>query len=51
MTNDIVKWMDTRHHQKGNVAFTDGSVDQMDDKLLAIRLIETEMATNRLVIP
>lgn len=50
-SKDVVEWSAERHHYAGNITLADGSAWEADDKLLAEKLIETGMATNRLVIP
>jgi len=50
-TNTPITWTAARHVNQGNIGLTDGSVSQIDDKLLVQELIETGIATNRLAIP
>jgi prepilin-type N-terminal cleavage/methylation domain-containing protein/prepilin-type processing-associated H-X9-DG protein len=46
-----VKWGRDMHREQGNVLFTDGRVEQFTSKKVRIALVNTGLATNRLVFP
>jgi competence protein ComGC len=48
-TNDIIEWSMERHRQSGNIALTDGSVQQVGNERLG--RVMSLSATNRLLIP
>lgn len=50
-TNASVGWTNERHGSAGNIGLTDGSVAQMTGSTLTTALVNTGIATNRLVIP
>ena len=50
-TNALVSWTAARHVNRGNIGLADGSVWTTDDKQLVQKLIETDIATNRLALP
>jgi prepilin-type processing-associated H-X9-DG protein len=50
-TNTPVEWRKERHSPWGNVAFADGSVQSLDTRALRTALVNTGMATNRLILP
>ena len=50
-TNAPVAWTTARHNSIGNIALTDGSVDQAHTELLQKLLQRTGVATNRLALP
>jgi competence protein ComGC len=50
-TNAPIAWSATRHIHVGNVAVTDGSVQQLTIYGLQTALVQTASATNRILIP
>jgi prepilin-type processing-associated H-X9-DG protein len=50
-TNAAVGWTKERHGKAGNVAFADGSAQQVSNAKLHEALAKTGVATNRLAIP
>jgi len=50
-TNSAVGWTAERHVRRGNVALADGSVQQFTHAKLREALVNTGIATNRLLIP
>jgi type II secretory pathway pseudopilin PulG len=50
-TNAPVAWTADRHINQGNLGLADGSVWQVDDNLLLLKLQATGHANNRLAIP
>jgi len=50
-TNAAVGWTAERHVRRGNVALADGSVQQFTHAKLREGLVNTGIATNRLLIP
>lgn len=51
LPNDVVEWSPKRHQGGGNVALTDGSVQQDSNMGLKVLRAETNSVMNRLVIP
>jgi prepilin-type processing-associated H-X9-DG protein len=51
MTNQNVGWTRERHHEAGNVAMADGSVQQFSTPALNTASKHTGFATNRLLMP
>jgi prepilin-type processing-associated H-X9-DG protein len=50
-TNDAISWGTDLHNSSGNLAFADGSVQQLGTKNLRQALQSTGIGTNRLAIP
>jgi hypothetical protein len=50
-TNRPADWSKPRHNFSGFIAFTDGSVRDLDSKNLNDALEHTDLATNRLLLP
>jgi competence protein ComGC len=50
-TNAPVAWRKERHQSWGNIASADGSVQSLDMRALRTALVNTGMATNRLILP
>ena len=50
-TNSTIAWLPTRHFYGGNIGLADGSVQGFSSARLQLALVETGMATNRLVVP
>lgn len=50
-TNAPVEWRNKSHKKLSNVAFADGSVQSLDTRALRTALVNTGMATNRLILP
>jgi prepilin-type processing-associated H-X9-DG protein len=50
-TNQAVGWTKTIHNARGNVGLADGSVQIMSNSGLTEALQNSEMATNRIVLP
>lgn len=50
-TNSLVLWSSTRHEDRGNIGLVDGSVQSFDNNNLAAAIKQTNLATNRLVMP
>lgn len=50
-TNAPVAWRNERHQSWGNIASADGSVQSLDMRALRTALVNTGMATNRLILP
>lgn len=51
LTNSRVQWVKPPHNNRGNIAFADGSVRQMDSRELRGSLAKSELNTNRLAMP
>ena len=50
-TNQNVGWTKDLHNKMGNIAFSDGSVQQISNDQIKAMLAKTGLATNRLLFP
>ena len=50
-SNDVVEWSSERHHRAGNIALSDGSIQQTTRDGLRTATANGLMATNRWIIP
>jgi prepilin-type processing-associated H-X9-DG protein len=50
-TNQVIGWTKDLHNKTGNVAFGDGSVQQLRNDQINAALAKTGLATNRLLFP
>jgi hypothetical protein len=50
-TNQSIGWTRTQHRNVGNIGLADGSAQQLSNERLREHLMQSGLATNRLVIP